>query len=429
MLLLFLHAYSLGGGTYTGIEAVSNGLPIMREPRVETARRTMAYMAASLALTAGGLVLCYLLWRVHSVPGKTLNAVLAERVADTLSLGHVFVVLTLIAEGALLVVAAQAGFLDGPRVLANMANDGWAPRRFSMLSERLTTQNGIVLMGGAALAALLYTRGEVRQIVVMYSINVFLTFSLSMLGMAKWLLAERRAGRPWRGPFALFAIGFAFCVTILAVTVFEKFGEGGWVTLLVTGAVVTLCLWVRRHYQAMQVRLGALYESLANLTRVAKAAPSPPDPSKPTAAVLVGGYSGLGIHTMLAALRTFPGHFRNVVFLAVGVVDSAALKDEETLEGMRRSTEDALRRYKALAEGQGLPAACRMAVGTDVVSELERLCLETARDFDKVVFFAGQVVFRTERWYQPFLHNRTAFAVQKRLQWAGHTMVILPARL
>ena len=64
MLLLFVHAYSLGGGTYTGIEAVSNGLPIMREPRVQTAKRTMLYMAASLAFTAAGLLVCYLLWHV-----------------------------------------------------------------------------------------------------------------------------------------------------------------------------------------------------------------------------------------------------------------------------------------------------------------------------------------------------------------------------
>ena len=70
MLLLFVRAYSLGGGTYTGIEAVSNGLPIMREPRVQTGKRTMLYMATSLAFTAAGLLLCYLLWHVQPVPGQ-----------------------------------------------------------------------------------------------------------------------------------------------------------------------------------------------------------------------------------------------------------------------------------------------------------------------------------------------------------------------
>src|SRR5207237_1297630 len=78
LLLVFLRAYSIGGSTYTGIEAVSNGIGIMREPRVQTAKRTMVYMAVSLALCAGGILLCYLLLGARPVEGKTLNAVLAE---------------------------------------------------------------------------------------------------------------------------------------------------------------------------------------------------------------------------------------------------------------------------------------------------------------------------------------------------------------
>jgi hypothetical protein len=127
MLLVFLHAYSLGGGTYTGIEAVSNGLPIMREPQVQTGKRTMLYMGLSLAFTASGLLLSYLLWNLGHVPNKTMNAVLVERVAGGLPGGTVIVGLTLLSEGALLVVAAQAGFIDGPRVLANMAIDSRPP--------------------------------------------------------------------------------------------------------------------------------------------------------------------------------------------------------------------------------------------------------------------------------------------------------------
>src|SRR5205807_4303533 len=86
-MLLFVRAYSLGGGTYTGIEAVSNGVGIMREPKVRTAKRTMVLMATSLAITAGGIILCYLL--VHALPeeGKTMNAVLLERVAGGWHLG------------------------------------------------------------------------------------------------------------------------------------------------------------------------------------------------------------------------------------------------------------------------------------------------------------------------------------------------------
>lgn len=427
MLLLLVHAYSLGGGTYTGIEAVSNGMPIMREPRVRTATRTMVYMAVSLAVTAAGLIVCYLLRDVVHVAGKTLNAALAEDVAGALGLGTWFSVPTLVSEGLLLVVAAQAGFIDGPRVLANMAVDSWAPRRFAALSDRLTTRNGIVLMGAAALAALLYTRGDVRHIVVMYSINVFLTFSLSMLGMVKALWSERRGDRPWRGEFALFAVGLTFCATILGITIVEKFSHGGWITLIVTSAVVGACLLVRRHYRALGAKLAALYASFADLKPMPGRTAGSVDPSLPTAVIMVGGYSGLGIHTVLGAMKAFPGQFKNVVFVSAGIIDSGAFKGEDAVESLKRETESNLQRYVDLMRGQGIPAQYCSSVGTDVVDDLEALCNQVATKFPRSTFFAGQLVFERERWFQRLLHNETAYAVQKRLQLAGHTMVILPA--
>ncbi|MGO9308797.1 MAG: APC family permease, partial [Spirochaetia bacterium] len=150
--VLIMRAYSMGAGTYTGIEAVSNGLPILREPRVQTAKRTMRYMAASLAFMAAGLMIGYLLFGVTKQPGKTLNAVLMEKIAVGWGApGFIFVLVTLISEAVLLFVAAQTGFLDGPRVLSNMSLDRWLPSQFSLLSERLVIKNGILLMGGAAL--------------------------------------------------------------------------------------------------------------------------------------------------------------------------------------------------------------------------------------------------------------------------------------
>ena len=110
-----MRAYSLGGGTYTGIEAVSNGIGIMREPRVQTAKRTMLLMATSLAITAVGSCSRTCSGTSRPIDGKTMNAVLLERVAGGWSLGgvnvgHAFVVIALVSEGALLFVAAQAGF-------------------------------------------------------------------------------------------------------------------------------------------------------------------------------------------------------------------------------------------------------------------------------------------------------------------------------
>src|SRR6202140_769792 len=100
--IIFFRAYSMGGGTYTGIEAVSNGLPILREPRTVTGKRTMLYMAISLAFIAGGILLAYLLEHLRPVPGKTLNAVLFEHVASKWTLGGPIITFALITEGALL---------------------------------------------------------------------------------------------------------------------------------------------------------------------------------------------------------------------------------------------------------------------------------------------------------------------------------------
>ncbi|MFA6110312.1 MAG: APC family permease [Candidatus Latescibacterota bacterium] len=429
MVLLFLHAYSLGGGTYTGLEAVSNGMPIMREPRVKTGQRTMVYMSTSLALCAGVLLVCYLLWNVSAAEGKTLNAVLTEKMVAGIPFGGAFLIATLISEGALLVAGAQAGFIDGPRVLANMAVDSWVPRRFAALSERLTTGNGIVLMGGAALVALLCTGGQVSQLVVMYSINVFLTFSLSMFGMARSQAHKRAGGRRWRRRLALFLLGFLLCVTILIITSVEKFAEGGWITLVATGAVVSLCFAIRDHYRKVGAKVSELYAQLGSVPIKAGTPHAAPDPAQPTAVVLVAAYGGLGIHTVLNIFRAFPGHFKNLVFVSVGVVDSGGFKGEDAIDLLRTRTEEALRKYVALADGLGLPAEYRYAVGTDAVDEAAKLCRQIATEFHGATFFAGKVIFEREKWYQRLLHNETAYLIQKQLQWAGLTMVILPAKL
>jgi len=429
MLLLFMHAYSMGGGTYTGIEAVSNGLSIMREPRVQTARRTMIYMAISLALTAGGLVVCYLLSNIQFQSGKTMNAVLAERVASNLSLGSVFVIVTLISEGALLVVGAQAGFVDGPRVLANMALDSWAPRRFASLSERLTTRNGIVLMGGAALAALLYTKGDVRHLVVMYSINVFLTFSLTELSMCTFWVGNRRKHADWKRKMSIHTVGLVMCATILCVTVAEKFLEGGWVTLTVTSAVLLVCFFVRHHYDQVAQKLKRLDRELVRDIPTFKGTIPALDPTAPTAAILVANYGGLGIHTVMNIPRIFSRTFKNFLFVSVGVVDSADFRGEFAVEAVRERREEAGAKYVALANSLGMPAAFRYAIGTDVVDEAVKLCQSVAAEFSRVTFFAGMIVFERERWTEPFLHNQTAFAIQRRLHWGGNTMVILPVRV
>jgi amino acid transporter len=434
--LLFLRAYSLGGGTYTGIEAVSNGLQIMREPRVQTGKRTMAYMAISLAVTAAGIILCYLLMDVRFVDDNhTMNSLLAAKLAGGIRLagmpvGAWFVFVTLLSEALLLFVAAQAGFIDGPRVMANMAHDSWFPHRFSALSDRLSMQNGVLLMGGAGFFMLLYTGGKVDALVVMYSINVFLTFSLTQAAMLRyWMQRDTRAKHPdWARHIWIHLVGGALCVTILVITVFEKFREGGWVTVLATSALIAVCLAIKRHYNGVFQRLKRLDQILEALPR----GPAPAlsvDRKKPAAVLLVGGYSGLGIHSLLTVVKLFPRYFHSVIFMTVGVVDSASFQGVEEVDRIRDQAEEDLKKYVDQARRMGLPADYRVGMGTEAVAGCVQLAEETAQDFERPIFFAGKLIFERERWFDRFLHNETAFAIQRRLQFAGLPMVVLPVRV
>ena len=436
VLALFMRAYSLGAGTYTGIEAVSNGLQIMREPRVATAKRTMFYMAVSLAVTAAGVILGYLLMNVSPVPGQTMNAVLATKLAGSwnvvgLHFGKWFVVITLLSEALLLFVAAQAGFIDGPRVMANMAHDSWLPHRFSALSDRLTMQNGVLLMGVTSLAMLVYTQGSVSALVVLYAINVFVTFSLSQAGMMRyWLMADTRRKHPdWANHIWIHAVALLMCITILVVNVLEKFTEGAWLTVVVTGALIALCLVIKRHYRGVFARLKRLDTILEALPTSGPLKELHIEKRKPTAVLLVAGFSGLGIHSLLTVVKLFPRYFHNVVFMSVATIDSATFQGVEEVDRVREETETALQKYVDLARRMGIPADYRMSIGTEAVSECERLATEVAREYERSIFFAGKLIFERERWWDRFLHNETAIVIQRRLQFAGLAMVILPVRV
>ncbi|AOS45322.1 hypothetical protein Verru16b_02402 [Lacunisphaera limnophila] len=433
LLAILLKAYSMGAGTYTGIEAVSNGLPILREPRVRTGRRTMLYMGVSLAVTVGGLLLAYLLYAVTPVAGKTLNAVLFEKMtAGWGATGTAFVFTTLAAEAALLFIAAQAGFLDGPRVLANMALDRWFPARFANLSDRFVTQNGILLMGGAGLLMMVITRGSVALLVVLYAINVFITFTLSQLGMVRHWWRERHTEPAWRRKLAVNGFGLALTSFILVSLTLVKFHEGGWATLLVTGLLTATAFAIKRHYRGVQHqlrRLDTLVESSAADTAQVGQSSSTLLKQDRTAILLVNGYNGLGLHTALQVPRMFGDSFRNFVFLQVGAVDAGNFKGMAEIEALRTHTAAEAERYAAWARRHGYGAATFTAVGHDVTEEVMTLATQAAAQFPNHVFFAGQLLFAQETRLTRWLHNHTAFMLQQRFFRASLPFVVLPLRV
>jgi amino acid transporter len=437
MTLLVLRAYSLGAGTYTGIEAVSNGLPILREPRVQTGKRTMRYMAVSLAITVAGLFLGYLLYGVTAESGKTLNAVLFERLTASWSHGaaFAFIFATLISEAALLFVAAQTGFLDGPRVLANMATDRWMPTRFATLSDRLVTYNGILLMGGVSVLLMVSSGGSVDLLVVLYSINVFITFTLSQLGMVRHWWQERRHVPAWWRKITVNGVGCVLTTSILVMLSVIKFFEGGWVTLFVTGLLIFAAFRIKRHYKQTQIQLQRLDElvAAAALDEGEAGGAKRPAPvcnlDARTAVFFVNGFNGLGLHTLMAVIRMFPKVYQNFVFVQVGVLDAGNFKGAAEVENLRRHSQREVERYAAYLRRLGFYAEAHFALGTDVVEEATKLCEVIAHCFPRAQFFAGQLVFKDENLLTRWLHNHTVFELQRRLYQHGWPMLIVPIRV
>ncbi|HEU5046289.1 MAG TPA: APC family permease [Rickettsiales bacterium] len=431
---LFLKAFSLGGGTYTGLEAVSNYVNTLAEPRLKTGKMTMLFIALSLAFTAGGIIILYLLWGAKPEVGQTLNAVAFRSIMQgwhigdkNIAPGLLIIVLSL--EAGLLLVAANTGFLAGPAVLANMAVDKWMPHFFSSLSSRLVTKNGIILMGGSSLLVLLLTDGDVSVLVVLYSINVFLTFSLSLLGLCKHWIKNRKEQKRWIGKFISSFTGLIVCGGILIVTTVEKFFAGGWLTLLITSGVIGLGLLIRKSYDRVGQKLALADELFADMGQKAVSSPPPLDPTQQTAVFIVNDCLGSGMHALLWVLRLFPGIYKNFVFVSVGEVDSGNLAESDHWRKRQADFKETLQHYVNYCHSRGHAATYYMAFGTDVVQKLSELTEKIIEDFPKVVFFSSKLIFDDDNFFTQFLYNQNAYIMQRRLHNLGNNMIILPMRV
>src|SRR5207248_3089702 len=139
-------------------------------------------------------------------------------------------------------------------------------------------------------------------------------------------------------------------------TIYEKFGHGGWVTLMLTGGLIGLCFLIRRHYRKVHWNLKRLDEVLEAVPASGSGELKKLEQMAPTAVLLVSSYAGLGIHSLLTVQRLFPNYFKNFIFVSVGVIDSATFTSVEAVEEVRQRTEESLSRYVELAGRLGLAA-------------------------------------------------------------------------
>ncbi len=150
---------------------------------------------------------------------------------------------------------------------------------------------------------------------------------------------------------------------------------------------------------------------------------------QPVAVMLVNGFTGMGVHTVLSVQNLFPHQFKNYLFLSVGVIDSETFKGVAEIDALKTQTVADLEKYVAFARRLGFRADYRYDIGTEAVEEVVNLCESVRKDYPRSIFFLGQLVFENDKFYYRFLHNETAFAIQRRLQFGGLQAVVLPIRV
>jgi len=266
---------------------------------------------------------------------------------------------------------------------------------------------------------------------------VFITFTLSQLGMVRHWWQERRVVPAWKKKLTINGVGFIATTFILISLSIIKFEAGGWLTLLVTGLLVAVAFIIRSHYAVTSRALRRLDELVSvaeqKTPEMAARQPGPGadhfDPKGKTAVLLVNGFNGLGLHTLLSIHRMFSGVFKNFVFVQIGVVDVANFKGAAELDNLKQHVQSELDRYVHYMRQHGFYAESYSAIGTDVVGEITRIAPKILERFPQAIFFGGQLVFPQETFLTRFLHNYAVFAAQREFYQQGLPLLILPIRV
>jgi hypothetical protein len=322
--------------------------------------------------------------------------------------------------------------------MANMAIDHWFPKRFASLSDRLVTMNGVLLMGVASILLMTISKGSVALLVVLYSINVFITFTISQLGMVKHWWQMRGKDNFWKRKLSINGIGLVLSAFILVSVIVLKFGQGGWITLVITGLLILLALNIKRHYFRIAIKLQKLrlsaYKEVEKL--IGQRPCSDVNIKKPrfdkngrTAIILVSGFGGTGLYTFLRILENFKGVYQNIVFVRVGVINSKVYRGTAELDHFTKQVKADGEKYVKVANQFGLYGKSIWTIGTDPVNEIYRIVKRLRPRLSGAAFFGGQLVFSKTFYLSKLLHNHTIFSIQKRFFKFGIPIVIFPIKI
>ncbi len=268
VILLILRAFSSGCSALTGVEAVSNGVPAFRKPKVRNAQTTLVLMGSIAILMFAGLTLLALISGVHyaenpchlvgfDCKGTVQPSLMAQVAAATFGAGSIPFFIVQAATACVLLLAANTAFNGFPLLGSVLARDGYAPKALNTRGDRLVFSNGMIILGAAAVVVLVLFQAKLTVLIQLYIIGVFVSFSLGQIGMVRhWrrelrllspkAVAERRASM---AGLLINSLGATFTVIVLVIVTITKFTHGAWLVFLAIPVLSILMIGVHRYYR------------------------------------------------------------------------------------------------------------------------------------------------------------------------------------
>ncbi|MFL5799322.1 MAG: APC family permease [Actinomycetota bacterium] len=254
-LFVILHAFSSGATALTGVEALSNAVPIFRRPQSKNAQRTMVIMGCiAIAMFLG---VSYLAVRTH--PTVNENRSVVAQIAHAVFNGGPGFFLVQVFTTLILVLAANTSYQGFPRLSAILAQDSFLPRQFRNVGDRLVYSNGIVVLSLVASVFIVVFDANLDKLIQLYIVGVFTAFTLSQIGMVRHWLRERNKGaegqRGWRTSIVINAVGGVCTAVVLVITASTKFIHGAWIAMAGMVIITVVLLAIHRHYVAVGQQL------------------------------------------------------------------------------------------------------------------------------------------------------------------------------
>lgn len=264
---LLLHAFSSGTAALTGIEAISNGITAFKEPRSKNAGQTLIFMAMILATLFLGI--SFLSSRIGVIPSEVETVI--SQLTRTAFGGQGIPYLMVIASTAMiLIMAANTAFADFPRLSALHAGDGFLPRQLTFRGSRLVYSGGIVLLAVIASLLVIAFQASVTSLIPLYAIGVFLSFTLSQVGMAKrwWKSGHLKPGeevhergsvlvfdKGWVHKMVINSIGALSTAVVAVIFAVTKFRDGAWIIIFLVPILVMIFFQIHKHYKHVAASL------------------------------------------------------------------------------------------------------------------------------------------------------------------------------